>query len=61
MRTNAQTKLTNTATGAIIVLSDSLYLEGEHDWSTIVSNNKYALDGTLIIQQSERKAGRPDT
>jgi hypothetical protein len=61
MRTNAQTKLTNTATNEVIVLSDSLYPEGEHDWSAIVSSNKYALDGTLIIEQSERKAGRPYT
>lgn len=59
MRTNAQTKLTNTATGAAITLSDSLYPEGEHDWSAIVSNTKYALDGTMIVEQSERKAGRP--
>ena len=61
MRTNAQTKLTNAATGAVIVLSDSLYPEGEHDWSAIVSNTKYALDGTMIVEQSERKAGRPYT
>lgn len=59
MRTNAQTKLTNTATGAVIVLSDSLYPEGEHDWSAIVSNIKYALDGTMIVEQSVRQAGRP--
>lgn len=59
MRTNAQTKLTNTATGAVFVLSDSLYPEGEHDWSAIVSNTKYALDGIMIVEQSERKAGRP--
>ena len=59
MRTNAQTKLTNTATNEVIALSDSLYPEGEHDWSAIVSNTKYALDGTMIVEQSERKAGRP--
>lgn len=59
MRTNAQTKLTNTATGAVIVLSDSLYPEGEHDWSAIVSSTKYALDGTMIVEQSVRQAGRP--
>lgn len=59
MRTNAQTKLTNTATGAVIVLSDSLYPESEHDWSAVVSSNKYALDGTMIVEQSVRQAGRP--
>ena len=61
MRTNAQTKLTNTATNEVIALSDSLYPEGEHDWSAIVSSTKYALDGTMIVEQSERKAGRPYT
>lgn len=59
MRTNAQTKLTNTATGAVIVLSDSLYPDAEHDWSAVVSNTKYALDGTMIVEQSVRQAGRP--
>ena len=59
MRTNSQTKLTNIVTGAVIVLSDSLYPEGEHDWSAVVSNTKYALDGTMIVEQSVRQAGRP--
>jgi len=61
MRTNAQTKLTNTATNDVIILSDSLYPEGEHDWSAIVSSTKYALDGTMIVEQSVRQAGRPYT
>lgn len=59
MRTNAQTKLTNTVTNAVIVLSDSLYPDAEHDWSAIVSSTKYALDGTMIVEQSVRQAGRP--
>lgn len=59
MRTNAQTKLTNTVTNAVIVLSDSLYPDAEHDWSSVVSNTKYALDGTMIVEQSVRQAGRP--
>ena len=59
MRTNAQTKLTNTVTNAVIVLSDSLYPDAEHGWSAIVTNIKYALDGTMIAEQSERQAGRP--
>lgn len=59
MRTNAQTKLTNTVTNSVIVLSDSLYPDAEHDWSAIVSNTKYALDGTMIVEQSVRQAGRP--
>ena len=59
MRTNSQTKLTNTVTNAVIVLSDSLYPDAEHDWSSVVSNTKYALDGTMIVEQSVRQAGRP--
>lgn len=59
MRTNAQTRLTNTVTNAVIVLSDSLYPDAEHDWSAIVSSTKYALDGTMIVEQSVRQAGRP--
>ena len=59
MRTNSQTKLTNTVTGNVIILSDSLYPDAEHDWSSVVSNTKYALDGTMIVEQSVRQAGRP--
>lgn len=56
-----QTKLTNIATNAVIMLSDSLYPSDEHDWSPVVSNTKYSLDGTMIVQQSIRKAGKPYT
>ena len=59
MRTNAQTKLTNIVTGNVIILSDSLYPDAEHDWSSVVSSTKYALDGTMIVEQSVRQAGRP--
>lgn len=57
----AQTKLTNIETGLIIYLSDGLYPIDEHDWSAIAETRKYAIDGTLIIEQSTRKAGRPYT
>ena len=56
-----QTKLTNTTTGAIIELDDELYPSDEHEWSSLVSSTKYALDGTMIVEQSIRKAGRPYT
>lgn len=56
-----QTKLTNTTTGAIIELEDELYPSDEHEWSSLVSSTKYALDGTMIVEQSIRKAGRPYT
>ena len=55
------TKLTNTTTGAIIELDDELYPSDEHEWSPLVSSTKYALDGTMIVEQSIRKAGRPYT
>lgn len=58
---NSQTKLTNTATNAVIMLSDSLYPSDEHDYSAIAESHKYALDGTLIVEQSVRQAGRPYT
>lgn len=55
------TKLTNTVTGAIIELDDELYPTDEHEWSSVVSSTKYALDGTMIIEQSVRQAGKPYT
>ena len=55
------TKLTNTTTGAIIELDDELYPSDEHEWSSLVSSTKYALDGTMIVEQSVRKAGKPYT
>jgi len=55
------TKLTNTLTGAIIELDDELYPSDEHEWSSLVSSTKYALDGTMIVEQSTRLAGRPYT
>lgn len=55
------TKLTNTLTGAVIELDDEMYPSDEHEWSSVVSSTKYALDGTMIVEQSERKAGKPYT
>lgn len=55
------TKLTNITTGAIIELDDELYPSDEHEWSSLVSSTKYALDGTMIVEQSIRKAGKPYT
>lgn len=55
------TKLTNIATSDVIVLSDGLYPSDEHNWSEVASNQQRALDGTLIIQQSVKKYGRPLT
>ena len=55
------TKLTNTITNAVIELDDELYPSDEHEWSSLVSSTKYALDGTMIVEQSIRKAGRPYT
>lgn len=55
------TKLTNITTGAIIELDDELYPSDEHEWSSLVSSTKYALDGTMIVEQSIRQAGKPYT
>ena len=55
------TKLTNTTTGAIIELDDELFPTDEHEWSSVVSSTKYALDGTMIVEQSVRQAGKPYT
>lgn len=55
------TKLTNITTGAIIELDDELYPSDEHEWSSLVSSTKYALDGTMIVEQSMRQAGKPYT
>ena len=55
------TKLTNITTGAIIELDDELYPSDEHEWSPLVSSTKYALDGTMIVEQSIRQAGKPYT
>lgn len=55
------TKLTNVDTGAVIELDDDMYPSDEHEWSSVASSIKYALDGTMIIEQSERKAGKPYT
>ena len=55
------TKLTNTLTNAVIELDDELYPSDEHEWSSLVSSTKYALDGTMIVEQSIRKAGKPYT
>ena len=56
-----ETKLTNITTGAIIELDDELYPSDEHEWSSLVSSTKYALDGTMIVEQSMRQAGKPYT
>lgn len=55
------TKLTNTLTVAMIELDDELYPSDEHDWSKVASSTKYALDGTMIVEQSTRLAGKPYT
>lgn len=55
------TKLTNIETGEIIELNDDLYPSEEHDWSAVAQSQSYTLDGTLLIEQSVRLAGKPYT
>lgn len=56
-----ETKLTNTITNAVIELDDELYPSDEHEYSEIASTITYALDGTMIVEQSIRRAGKPYT
>lgn len=54
-------KLIRQDTGATLELPFDLYPVDEFGWSSVVSNQAYALDGTLIVEQATRKAGKPIT
>lgn len=47
--------------GAVIDLPYDLYPVDEFNYSKVTSNQKYALDGTLIVQTAIKKAGKPIT
>lgn len=40
-------------------LPNDLLWEDEFSWSPTVSNHSFALDGTLIVEQAAKRAGRP--
>jgi hypothetical protein len=44
-----------------IALPDGLVWEDELDWTPVVQSSGYALDGSLILEEAERLAGRPIT
>lgn len=46
---------------AVIEFSDDLMPQDEFNWSKVVANQRYTIDGTLIVQQAERKTGKPFT
>ena len=45
--------------GESLKLPDDLLWEDEFSWSPTVSEHSYALDGTLIVEQATKRAGRP--
>lgn len=52
-------KLINLANDDEVVLPDDLYSVDELNWSSVVANHQRTLDGTLLIEQSVRKHGKP--
>lgn len=52
-------KLTNLANDEFVMLPDDLYSVDELNWSSVVANHERTLDGTLLIEQSVRKHGKP--
>jgi hypothetical protein len=42
-------------------LPDGLRWEDEYDWSALVQRAGYLVTGALLVEQSERQAGRPIT
>lgn len=45
----------------VLNLPYDLYATDEFDWTAVAVNKEYALDGTLIIERSTKKAGKPIT
>lgn len=54
-------KLIRRDTGESIEFTESLFYSDEFNWAKVTHNQKYTLDGTLIVQTATRKAGRPVT
>lgn len=52
-------KLTNLSDNKTIEIPNDLYSVDELNWSAVVSNHQRTLDGTLLIEQSVRKHGKP--
>lgn len=54
-------KLTRQATNQTVPLSDGFLWADEFTWKPIEQSQDRALDGTLIVQEGLKKAGRPIT
>ena len=52
-------KLIKQPDGETLNLPNDLFWEDEFSWSPTVSEHSYALDGTLIVEQATKRAGRP--
>lgn len=52
-------KLIKQPGGEVVNLPDDLLWEDEFSWSPTASEHNYALDGTLIVEQATKRAGRP--
>lgn len=52
-------KLTNLSDNKTIEIPNDLYSVDELNWSAVVASHQRTLDGTLLIEQSVRKHGKP--
>lgn len=44
-----------------LLLPNDLWWSDEFEWSSVTAAHEYALDGTLIVEQAVKQAGRPIT
>lgn len=54
-------KLRRKATNETVQIEDGFLWSDEFDWKPIEQKQEYAIDGTLIIQEGKKQAGRPIT
>ena len=45
--------------GTVLVLPNDLLWQDEFEWSPVSAVHEYALNGTLLIEESVKQAGRP--
>lgn len=54
-------KLKRKATAETVTLSDGFLWSDEFDWDAVEQEQRYAVNGALIIQEGTKQAGRPIT
>lgn len=54
-------KLIRIATSEAVHIEDGFFWSDEFDYKPIEQKQQFAVDGTLIIQEGKKKAGRPIT